>query len=98
MADGPQDAKPRQKPKPPKGRGGPRPGSGRKPNEYKAWLGKLLDSPEHRAAFEREIQGQGTDKGFAFATKHAAAYAKGLPAQPITGPDGEPLTIRLVRE
>lgn len=77
-------------------RGGKRPGAGRKPNEYKTWLGRLLDSPEHREAFEAEIKGMGTEKGFAFATRHAAAYHHGLPAQTIQGPDGGPVQVQVI--
>lgn len=72
-------------------------GGGRKPEVYKKWLGSLLDSEAHRREFAAATKDR-TDPAFQFATKHAAEHAHGRPAQPITGADGQPLTIRLVRE
>lgn len=74
--------------------------AGRPKGTYLDWLGELLDSDDHRAEFEAQVKGRRSEKAFSFATKHAAAYKHGLPTQSVelTGKDGAPFTVRLVRE
>lgn len=72
------------------------PNAGRPKGTYQDWLGELLDSPDHRSEFEAQITGQRSEKAFGFATRHAAAYKHGLPAQTIQGPDGGPVQVQLL--
>lgn len=74
-------------------------GGGRPPKGYQTWLQAQLDSLEHRQAFERAIKDDLHDN-FAFATRHATEHTVGKPAQKVelTGKDGAPFTVRLVRE
>jgi len=57
-------------------------GGGRKPQEYKRWLASLLDSETHRDEFKLAMEDR-TDPRFEFATKHAAEYGLGKPAQNV---------------
>jgi len=54
---------------------------GRRSTAYKAWLSRLLSEKTHQAAFRRAIT-KDKHPHFMAATKHAAAYAEGLPVQP----------------
>jgi len=55
---------------------------GRRTSAYRAWLSRLLSEKNHQSAFKRAIT-KDTHPHFINATKHAAAYAEGLPTQPI---------------
>jgi hypothetical protein len=81
------------------GKKGNKGGPGRPPKGYKSWLQAQLDSLEHRQAFERAIKNDQHDS-FEFATRHAAEHAIGKPVTPVelTGKDGAPFVVKLVRE
>jgi hypothetical protein len=49
---------------------------------YRTWLSALLSQKQHQAAFRRAIT-KDRHPHFMMATKHAAAYAIGLPVQPM---------------
>lgn len=55
---------------------------GRRPPEYRQWLSRLLSEKQHRSAFQRAVT-KDKHPHFMTATKHAAAYAIGLPVQPM---------------
>jgi hypothetical protein len=57
-------------------------GGGRKPLEYKQWLASLLDSDTHRQEFAKAMESR-ADPRFEFATKHAAEFGHGKPAQTV---------------
>jgi hypothetical protein len=56
--------------------------SGERSAEYQVWLRALLQAKGHRSAFKTALT-HDKHPHFAFATKHAAAYAIGLPVQPM---------------
>jgi hypothetical protein len=60
---------------------GPTNPRGRPAFDYKAWLSALLSHKNHQSAFKRALF-RDTHPHFMTATKHAAAYAEGLPVQP----------------
>ena len=70
-------------------RGGTTPPGGSKPQTYKLWLAHLLTSERHRKEFTATIQ-DASHPHFMAATKHAAAYAHGLPTQVIELPAQNP--------
>ena len=62
---------------------------GPRPDWYREWLGRLLREKRHKSAFTRAIT-KDRHPAFMPATKHAAAYAIGLPVQPtmdVTPPE-----------
>ena len=68
---------------------------GRKPFEYREWLRGLLHDPRHQRAFHTVLTNP-KHPHFIAATKHAAAYAEGLPIQPtvdLTPPDRRVLPV-----
>jgi hypothetical protein len=64
-------------------------GGGDKPKTYKLWLASLLDSEKHRKEFAATMEDRNTP-AFIAATKHAAAYAHGMPTQAIEVKDTTP--------
>lgn len=62
---------------------------GTPPVEYRIWLAALLKSPRHQMAFKRVLEDE-NHVGFIAATKHAAAYAHGLPIQSVEVKDTTP--------
>lgn len=62
---------------------------GTPPVEYRIWLAALLRSPRHQMAFKRVIENE-EHPGFLTATKHAAAYAHGLPIASVEVKDITP--------
>lgn len=65
---------------------------------YRIWLKTLVDSPKHRAEFQRILE-DGDHPQFIPATKHAAAYAVGLPTQKVEVADAsaEPMNYERAR-
>lgn len=70
-------------------RGGTTPPGGSKPQTYKMWLAHLLTSEKHRQAFTATLE-DASHPQFLAATKHAAAYAHGMPTQAIEVKDTTP--------
>lgn len=64
-------------------------GGGDKPKAYKLWLASLLDSQKHREEFARAIEDR-SDPAFMAATRHAAEFAHGKPAQRVEVEDTTP--------
>ena len=64
-------------------------GPGTVPTAYKIWLGAMLDSEKHRKAFAKALEDEKSPQ-FIAATKHAAAYAHGMPTQAIEVKDTTP--------
>lgn len=64
-------------------------GGGNTSTAYKLWLTSLLQSPKHQKAFVSTIQDPAAPQ-FLAATKHAAAYAHGLPIQAVQVQDTTP--------
>lgn len=57
-------------------------GGGPKPQTYKLWLASLIESEKHRLEFTAVMENK-DHPAFMAATKHAAAYAVGMPTQTI---------------
>lgn len=70
------------------------PNAGSPTKVYKMWLAARLADPKHQMAFIRALNDD-QHPAFAAATKHAAAYAHGAPAQSVTL-DGEGLQVVIV--
>lgn len=64
-------------------------GGGRHPKTYKLWLASLLDSEKHREEFAKAIEDR-SDPAFMAATRHAAEFAHGKPAQRVEVEDKTP--------
>lgn len=64
-------------------------GGGPTSQVYKTWLASLLHSPKHQKEFVAVIE-NADHPAFIPATKHAAAYAHGLPIQAVQVQDTTP--------
>lgn len=64
-------------------------GGGPTSQVYKTWLASLLHSPKHQKEFVAVIQ-NADHPAFIPATKHAAAYAHGMPVQSVQVQDTTP--------
>jgi hypothetical protein len=81
----------------PGNRGGQPGKSGRKPDAFISLCRDLVESPKTQASV-RQILSNHKHPHFAVMYKHLTDHAYGKPAQSVTGPEGGPIVVRVVRD